>query len=112
MGAYTELFMDQGATFNSIIDLTDDVTNAAVNLVGYNVSSQMRKSYYAANSSANLTCAITDATNGEITIFLSKDTTANLSPGRYVFDVLLEDDEAANTRILEGIITVTPGVTR
>ena len=59
MAAFTELFIDQGATFNSVITLSDDVTNADVNVAGYTIRSQMRRSYYSANATANLTCTIT-----------------------------------------------------
>lgn len=114
MAAYVELFMDQGATFNNVINLTDDVTNAALNITGYIVRSQMRRSYYSQNASANLTCTITDAADGEITLSLTAGQTANIKAGRYLFDVETVDTLQSNTvsRVLEGIITVTPEVTR
>ena len=34
MTAYVELYLDQGTTFNNIINITDDVTNAYVNVYG------------------------------------------------------------------------------
>ena len=109
---YVELYINQGATFNDIIYLTDDTTNTAMNIAGYSVESQIRRSYYSDNASANIVCAITDAQNGEITMFVSKANTANIKAGRYVFDVLLTDTENATNRILEGIVTVIPGVTK
>jgi len=112
MAGFTELYIDQGATFNSVINLTDDVTNAPINIAGYTIESQLRRSYYSANASGNLVCAITDAANGEVTMFMSKANTANLKAGRYVFDVNMTDAGNVTTRILEGIITVTPGVTK
>lgn len=112
MAAYVELYMDQGATFNNILTITDDLTNAYLNVASYNVSSQMRRSYYSANASANLVCSITDAANGEITLSLDAANTSNLKAGRYVFDIKNEDGNGNITRILEGIISVTPSVTR
>ena len=112
MAAYTELYMDQGATFNNTLNLTDDVTNATINVSGYTVRSQMRRSYYSANASANISCTITDASNGEITMSLTDGQTANIKAGRYLFDVETVDTGGVVTRILEGIITVTPGVTK
>ena len=38
--------------------------------------------------------------------------TANITPGRYVYDVELEDPAGDVTRIFEGIVTVLPNVTR
>jgi hypothetical protein len=112
MAAFVELFMDQGSTFNNSINLTDDVTNAALNIASYSFSSQMRRSYYSANASANLVCTITNGANGELTMSLSAANTANLRPGRYVFDVQSTDAYNVVSRVVEGIITVTPRVAR
>lgn len=112
MAAYVELYLDQGATFNNVLNITDDLTNDYVDISGYTISSQLRRSYYSANVSANLICTITDAANGEVTLSLNAANTASLKPGRYLFDVLSKDTSNVTSRILEGIITVTPGVTR
>jgi hypothetical protein len=112
MAAFTELFIDQGTTFNSTIYLSDDVTNADVNVAGYSISSQMRRSYYSANATADLTCVITNAATGEITLSLTDGETANIKSGRYLFDVVLTSDVGNVSRILEGIITVNPRVTQ
>ena len=112
MAAYVELYMDQGTTFNNVINLTDDVTNAAVNISGYIVRSQMRRSYYSTNSTANLVCNITNSANGEITMSLAAANTSNIKAGRYLFDLETVDTGGVVTRVLEGIITVTPEVTR
>lgn len=112
MTAYVELYLDQGATFKNIINITDDVTNAAVNIYGYTVTSQMRRSYYSSNVSANITCTITNASAGEITMSMTAANTSNIKAGRYLFDVKARDVDNVTTRILEGIITVTPEVTR
>ena len=42
MGAFIELYVDQGATYNNTIDLSDDATNLSLNIVGYSVRSQIR----------------------------------------------------------------------
>lgn len=112
MAAYVELYMDQGANFKNIINITDDVTNANVNISGYSVSSQMRRSYYSANASANIVCTISDAANGEITMSLAPANTSNIKAGRYLFDVETTDSTGFKTRIIEGIITVTPEISR
>ena len=104
--------MDQGATFNNVINITDDVTNTPVNVSGYTVTSQMRRSYYSANATANIVCTITDASNGEVTMSLSAANTANIKAGRYLFDLKTVDTLDVVSRILEGIITVTPQVGR
>lgn len=112
MAAYVELYVDQGSTFNNIITLSDDTTNTAMNIVGYTVNSQMRRSYFSSNASANIICTLSDPSNGEITMSLSAGTTANLKPGYYLFDVNTVTPIGDKSRVLEGSITVNAGVTR
>lgn len=112
MTAFVELYIDQGTTFNNVINITDDVTNAAINIYGYTATSQMRRSYYSANISANITCTITNASNGELTMSMTSANTANIKAGRYVFDLKVTDTANTTSRILEGIVNITPQVTK
>lgn len=111
MAAYVELYVDQGTNFKNVIYITDDLTNAYVNISGYIVKSQLRRSYYSANASANINCQITDAANGEITLTLEPGVTSNIRSGRYLFDVTATDQYQFTSRILEGIVTLLPRVT-
>lgn len=108
---YAELTIDQGATFESSLDLVGD-DGAAINVAGYVFSGQIRKSYYSLSPTANLTLNIVNAANGNVNIFLSSATTANIKAGRYVYDVKMTDTTNTVTRIVEGVITVTPQVTK
>jgi uncharacterized protein YbcV (DUF1398 family) len=112
MSAFVELYIDQGSSFTNVINLTDDITNAAINTSGYTVTSQLRRSYYSANATANITCSITNSSNGEITMTLTAGETANIKSGRYVFDVKVNDNANTISRVLEGIITVLPQVSK
>ncbi len=108
---YAELILDQGATFESTLDLVAD-DGSAVNVAGYLFSGQIRKSYYSSNATANLTITVSDAANGNLTISLNSATTANIAAGRYLYDVKMTDTANTVTRIVEGIITVTPQITK
>lgn len=112
MAAYVELYMDQGTTFRNVINLIDDTTNAYIDINNYTIRSQMRRSYYSANATANLVCTITDSANGEITMTLAAANTSNIKAGRYLFDLETVDTNNTVVRVLEGIITVTPEITR
>lgn len=112
MAAYSELYMDQGTTFNNIINISDDITNANINVYGYTVTSQLRRSYYSQNSTANLVCTVTNPNTGEITMSLDSANTANIPAGRYLFDVKVTDTINVTSRVLEGVMTVTPAVTK
>ena len=43
---------------------------------------------------------------------MTANATANVVAGRYVYDVELVDGGGVVTRLLEGIVTVTPQVTK
>lgn len=88
-----------------------DSAGAAVNLFGYSASSQMRKSYYA-TSFTIITSTITGNANGEITLSMTSANTANLTPGRSVFDLLITAPNGTKTRVIEGIVVISPGVTQ
>jgi hypothetical protein len=109
--AYAELTADQGATFTATIDLAND-DGTPINVANNTFLSQVRKSYYSSNVVANLSIAVSDSANGNLRLSLDSANTANVKPGRYVYDVKMTSNTGAVTRILEGIITVTPQVTR
>jgi hypothetical protein len=109
LAAYSELSVEQYATFSTTVNVTD-TTGAAVNLYGYTASSQVRKSYYS-STSTNFTATVTGIANGEITLSMTSANTANLSSGRYLYDLLITSPSNVTTRVIEGIVNVLPGVT-
>jgi len=50
--------------------------------------------------------------SGTVALGLTATQTANLVPGRYVYDVEVVSGANVVSRIIEGIVTVTPEVTR
>lgn len=109
MASYSNLVVEQGATFTASVILNDN-TGSAQNLTGYTANSQMRKSYYSSNSVV-FSAAITDTANGEITLSLTAAQTANVKSGRYVYDLIVSNT-VVTTRVVEGIVTVYPRVTQ
>ena len=107
---YSNLYMEQGTSFSTSITL-DDVYNNSYNLVGYTASSQIRKSYYSSTPTATFITSI-NSTTGTITLSLAAPVTANIAAGRYVYDTIITDTDHNVTRILEGVIDVSPCVTR
>lgn len=108
MATYSNIFIDQGSNFNTSIDLSDSTD---LDLTNYTAAGTIAKSYDG-TTKATFTTSV-DSENQTVTISLSASQTASLKPGRYVYDVIIvsPDDPAAVTRILEGQIDVTPGVT-
>ena len=110
MAGFVELTLEQGANFNTVLDLKDSA-GGILNLAGYTVAAQMRKSYYS-STATNFTITVTDAAAGQITMSMNSANTANVTPGRYVYDVLITSGASVKTRIIEGIVTILPSVTR
>ena len=111
MAAYVEITIEQGANLTSTVTV-NDTQGDSVNLTTYSASAQLRKSYY--SSSANtLTATITGNANGQITLSMTAANTSNLTPGRYVYDLIIRNStDNSVTRVVEGTAVVLPSVTR
>jgi hypothetical protein len=103
------IIIDQGTSFATSIDVTDENGNI-VNLTGFTGAAQMRK-HYTSTAQTAFTVSITAAT-GVVALSMSANTTNGLTSGRYVYDCELTDGSGTVSRLVEGIVTVTPGVTR
>ena len=108
MATTANLVIDQGTTFTTTINLTND-DGSEKDLSDYTVSSQIRKSYYTSTYTAFSTSKVDLA--GEITLSLTATQTSALKAGRYVYDLEITSSEET-VRVIEGIVTVTPEVTR
>jgi len=109
MATKANIIIDQGTTFSTVINLTDD-NGDAINLTGYTGDAEMRKHYTSSNSQS-FSIALGGNT-GTVTLSLTAGQTANLTAGRYVYDVEVTSGANVVSRIVEGIVTVTPEVTR
>jgi hypothetical protein len=110
MAIISNLTVDQGSTFNATIDVTD-TSGSATNLTDFSVAGQVRKTY-SSITAINFVSSITDAANGVVSISLSDTVTNNMKAGRYVYDVEILSSGGTRTRVLEGQLEVTPGVTQ
>jgi hypothetical protein len=109
--AYSNLYIEQGTSFSTTITV-DDVYGDVFNLTNYTARSQIRKSHYSANTTAVFTTSVNSG-QGSITLSLSAAVTANIAPGRYVYDTTITGTNNGQiTRILEGSVDVSPSVTR
>lgn len=107
MATKANLIIDQGSTFSTDLSLKDENGDPLV-LSGYNANSQIRKWYTSTNPTATFSTNITD---GVITLSLTANQTGSIVAGRYVYDVEITDGSSVS-RVVEGIVTVTPQVTR
>lgn len=109
--AYAELNIDQGASFTTTLDLAAD-DGSPIDISGCSFLSQIRKSYYSANATETFNIVINNAATGNIAISLAAANTANIRPGRYLYDIKMTDTNNTVTRLVEGIVTIMPQVSR
>lgn len=107
MATKVNLLIDQGASFSTSINLTN-TEGDALDLTNYSGAAQLRKNY----TSSNATSFNVSLSTGVVSLSMNSTSTSVLEPGRYVYDVILTDSSNTVSRIAEGIITVTPNVTR
>ena len=110
MAALSNIYIDQGSDFTTVISLTDS-NNDALNLTGYSALAQIRKTYGSTTIAATFTTVLT-ADSGQLALSLTDTVTAAMGSGRYVYDVVLTDGSGDKTRVLEGQAVLTPGVSR
>lgn len=108
MATKLNLFIDQGTDFSTTIEVADD-NGDPINLSTYTGRSQMRKHY---TSAAYYAFTVAGNSNGVITVSMNAATTANIAGGRYVWDLELVSSGNVVSRIVEGIVTINPEVTR
>lgn len=109
MAIYEDLELEQGSSFKYNITLKDDV-GMPYDFAFHTLAGSMKKSYASTTIAATFQIVQT-AIPGEIQMSLSDEDTATIKAGRYVFDILMETPSAEKYRVVEGQITVTPGVT-
>ena len=94
MATISNLFIDQGTTWYSGI-------------------AQLRKTYESITSVPFNVTFETPTTNGQVTISLTDAQTSALESGKYVYDVNLTlPGGVTKTRVVEGVATVNPSVSR
>ena len=71
----------------------------------------IRDRHYNSSTAVDFTASISNASAGIISLSLSAAITNGMKAGRYVYDVEI-DQSGTKTRVLEGQLEVTPGVTQ
>lgn len=110
MAIKANLYIDQGADFIQDIEVTDNINDDAVDLTIFTAQAQMRQ-HYTSVSYYSFSCVTSNT--GVVQLSMPANTTNNIPAGTYVYDCeLTEISTGVRTRIVEGLVTVTPSVTR
>ena len=110
MAVYSNIVIDQGADYSASIDVTDS-DGDTIDLSGYTAVGQIRKTY-SSSTAVDFTVSIASpASAGILNIGLSNTQTNAMKAGRYVYDIEITNSGGVKTRVLEGQVEITPGVT-
>jgi len=111
MGAVANLYIDQGSTFSTTVFVKND-DESVFDLTGFTAAGQIRKSY-SSSTAVDFTLEIANpASLGQINASLTPAQTSTLEEGRYVYDIEVTASGGTVTRVIEGLITVSPQVTK
>jgi hypothetical protein len=99
--------IDQGANFTLDFVIRDE-NSELFDFTDYTVDAKIKKHFASANSTA---FSANVSNTGIITLTLTHVQTANLTPGRYVYDIEATSSANVITRVSQGVCTVNAGVT-
>lgn len=101
-----------GTDFSQTFVLEDIQSNSLKDLTGYSACCSMRR-YESSSVAASFTTEFSNnRTNGKIILSMLEATTSTLKPGKYFYDLVLQDSSGEKTRVVEGTVTVKRAVTR
>tara|TARA_X000000368_G_scaffold298800_1_gene237931 strand:+ start:367 stop:702 length:336 start_codon:yes stop_codon:yes gene_type:complete len=104
------LQIESGTDFEHLFSLGDNDNNTTLNLAGFTATSQLRKWSGSTNYVA-FASTVSSALDGEIQISMASTVTTDLKPGRYLYDIVLNDG-FSKVKVVEGMVNVRAGVTR
>ena len=111
MASILNQIIDQGSTWSKQITVYETDGTTIQNLTGYTVASQLRKNY-TSTGYTTINATKNSPTSGIIVMSLTATQTAALKSGRYVYDLQITAADGTVTRVIEGVITLRPEVTK
>ena len=111
MASILNQVIDQGATYSKQITVYENDGTTIQDLTSYTSTAYIRKNY-TSTAKEIINATNNSPTNGIIVMSLTAVQTAALKSGRYVYDLQITAADTTVTRVLEGIITIKPEVTK
>lgn len=110
MATVTNLYVDQGSFFRTHVTVAN-TNGSTLDLTGFTVASQLRKSYQS-STGFNFTTSISNPTQGRVRIELTSEQSRVIPAGKYLYDVEILAPTGERTRIVEGIVLINPEITK
>lgn len=99
-----------GEDFEQTFTLENAVDESYFNLDNYSAKSHLKKHPSSLNTTAVFGVSFVNRQTGTIVLSLGSTITSNIKPGRYSYDIVI-DNGVKKTRVVEGSALVTAGVT-
>ena len=109
MTTQANLYVDQGTDFAINVDVS--INNEDITLSDKTFLCSFAK-LYSSTASANASVTPLVGNNSILELSIDGSTTENLEPGKYVYDVLMTSPSGIKTKIIDGLITIIPTITR
>jgi hypothetical protein len=103
-----DLVIEQGSTFRRSIPVLDD-TSAPLDLTGWSVRGQIRRSYADPTVAYDLDLTVASS---NVELVIPAEDSSEWTWRHGVYDVELIDVDGNPTRLMQGSVTVSPEVTR
>lgn len=108
------LQIEIGADWEVSFNLRDENGNF-LDMTGYSVSAYMARNY-TTTTKYSLGATISDITTGEVKLSMANSggslvqKTTDLKKGRYVWNLFITSPGGTTDKVIEGVVTVMPGV--
>lgn len=106
MSSQLNIYIDKGTDFRLTVELFDD-NDLDLPIANYSFYGDIKKLY----SEKRTTEFEFEKNENDITLVLDSDTTAQLKPGKYQYDVIMKKPTGELSKILNGVAFVISTVT-
>lgn len=107
----SNIIIPSGEDFEQTFLLENTINNSSFDLTNYTAYSHLKKHPTSLSTTAEFIVTFTNEIAGELVISLASSITSLLKPGRYSYDIII-DDGTKIKRVVEGSALVTGGVTK
>jgi len=108
VAANYNIILEQKADFSRSFKIEMD--NEDLDIDGYSFNATLKERIQS-DSGHDFTVSVADSATGTIIMTMTDEQTGAIKPGDYVYDLVMTDDTGLKTRLIQGIATVTGGIT-
>ena len=108
MAATYNITVNQNADFIRSFQVKEN--NVILDITNYTFTGRLQSSFHVATY-VDFVATITDGPAGTFTLALADSVTAAMTPGTWVYDIIMQDTATIKTRLLNGNAFIMQGVT-